>query len=285
VGEQGALHFDQDHTEIYATEDLYRAVPLSLGDGQITIRNNFKLGDLSSDGKVKSNDGAIALRIAVGKITPTTEQQSAGDVNGDRRINSADVALIMRMAVGLNVVPNDRARMTIQAMTGSPVTLQVGRVSGFQGHTVWVPVSVDNAAQLAGADLTLNYDPNVLAFTESTPDSRTVRLSGVTQGHNFSLDSHGDRPGVIQIALAADQHVTSGSGAIVEVQFTIKRSAPDGIVPVTLSSARLNDAYGQDFATSVLQRPINVSHGHVAIGDVVSEDHLIFLPLVIRGTR
>ncbi len=271
IGKTGELRFDRDETAIYSTEDLYNPVPSALQDGQITVRRNFKLGDLSGDGKIRANDVAIALLIAVGKIKPTEEQSSAGNVNGDDYINSADVVRILHM---IDTVPSSQTRMATHAATDTPVTLSVEEGQGLQGGTAWVSINVDNAADIAGSDLTINYDPDVLEIAES----EAVQRTDMTQA--FDLETHSSKSGVLKIALATAQTLTGGSGALVKVQFTIKRSAPDGATPVTLASAQLNDTYGQDFATSALQRPVNRSSGQVFIGSSYMEQ--IFLPLVMR---
>jgi hypothetical protein len=276
-GTSGDLVFDRSETEIYASSDLINPVALSLEDGMFSVQRNFMLGDLSDDGRVKSNDAALALRIAVGRNKPTEEQRNSGDVNGDRRINSADVALIIRMVVGLNPLPSGQRLAVLQALPESPVTLSVDEVSGAAGGTVWVPVRVDDAAQVAGVDLTLNYDPSVLEF-------EGARLAGLTKNTNFGIESHVDTEGIAHISLAqyqdqTHQGLSSGSGPLFEVGFTIKRRAQDVAAPLTLSSVHLNDAYGRDFATSALQKPVRVSNGRVTVGQVGG----IYLPILLRN--
>ncbi len=275
IGKTGELRFDKDETAIYSTEDLNNPVPSALQDGQITVRRNFKLGDLSGDGKIRANDVAIALLIAVGKIKPTEEQSSAGNVNGDDYINSADVVRILHM---IDTIPSRQTRMAARAATDTPVTLSVEDGRGLQGGTAYVSINVDNAADIAGGDLTINYDPDVLEIAE--PYAEAVQKTDMIQA--FELKAHSNQPGVVKIALATAQTLTGGSGALVKVQFTIKHSAPDGATPVTLASAQLNDAYGQDFV-SALQRPVDVNPGQVLVGSSYMEQ--IFLPLVMRGNR
>ena len=73
-------------------------------------------GDANGDGKVAVNDALIALRISVGLLQPTAEQQLVCDVSplegtggramGDGRIAVADALLILRAAVGLSQLPS-----------------------------------------------------------------------------------------------------------------------------------------------------------------------------------
>ena len=68
-------------------------------------------GDLNGDGKVSLADVSLALRFAVGDVTPTAAQLKTADVFpnpgtgggpiGDGKIALADVLLLLRIAVGL----------------------------------------------------------------------------------------------------------------------------------------------------------------------------------------
>lgn len=290
-GDQDSLHFEEDTVIRVLKEGSDDAVEadLFLQDGQITIQRNFQLGDIDGSGKVDEEDGAKALRIAVGISKATAKEFSAGDVNGDGRVNSADVVLIMRMAVGLDVTPDSQTRRTAQAATDTPVTLSVEGGRGLQGGTAWVPINVDNAADIAGGDLTLYYDPNVLEPVQDTWGNVSVQMGTIAEGYNFQAAGHSAEPGEVRISVVQNQEyeknntgLPGGSGALVKVQFTIKRSAPDGATPVTLASAQLNDAYGQDFV-SALQCPVDVIPGQVLVGSSYMEQ--IFLPLVMRGNR
>jgi hypothetical protein len=283
-GTTGDLVFNQSETELYTSADLINPVPLTLANGTFGVQRNFILGDLSDDGRVRSNDAALALRIAVGRHKPTGEQQKAGDVNGDRRNNSADVALIIRIAVGLDPLPDGSGLVDASAagpLAGTvarQLALSVDTPTGVAGETVWVPVRVDNAAQIAGADLALNYDPNVLEF-------EGVRLAGLTMDANFGIEGHVSTPGLAYISLAqyqdqAHQGLTSGTGPLLEIGFTIKRKAENLTTPLTLSSARLNDAYGRDFATSALQKLVDITNGYITIGEAGAT---IYLPVVLRS--
>jgi hypothetical protein len=71
-------------------------------------------GDVNGDGQLTLSDAVLALRMAVGLITPTSQQIEAGDVApkpgtgpkagapyGDGRITIADVVRLLRKVVGL----------------------------------------------------------------------------------------------------------------------------------------------------------------------------------------
>jgi hypothetical protein len=58
-------------------------------------------GDVNGDGKLRSDDAIMALRIAAGLTVPTDDQLWAADVNDDGRIISNDVIFILRKVAGL----------------------------------------------------------------------------------------------------------------------------------------------------------------------------------------
>ena len=60
-----------------------------------------KLGDISGDGYVDSDDAALILKYDVGLTDETGLDLFAGDVNGDGYVDSDDAALILKYDVGL----------------------------------------------------------------------------------------------------------------------------------------------------------------------------------------
>lgn len=114
-------------------QDLSTLMPLPTQDGQVIVDPSvsFVPGDLNGDGKVTTADATVALRIAVGLVTPSPEQmdqllqtadlapvdsclspwyavQVACGSNGppplsrgDGKITVADAVKVLRLAVGL----------------------------------------------------------------------------------------------------------------------------------------------------------------------------------------
>jgi hypothetical protein len=73
----------------------------------------------------------------------------------------------------------------------------------------------------------------------------------------------------------------SGSGALVEVQFTATDDAAVGSTsPLNLAGVRLSDQYGRDFATSALQVDVNTANGVLTVEE---SGYFIYLPLVLRA--
>jgi hypothetical protein len=277
-GEQGDtsnLEFLVSGTAFYDCSDLINPVPLDLWDVALfTVQAGYTTGDLDGNGLVTQADASLALEIAVGNLIPTPEQASAGDVNGDGRINAADAALIMRLAAGLPPVPDTR-RLSA-ALQADSVTLSLsGQSSLPQGGSSWIPIQIDDATLLAGADFTLNYDPFIATLTGARTTALTI---------NFDVAYNLPVAGQARIALkprpGSEDGLGNGTGALVEVQFTALSEVPVGSTsPLNLVNTRLNDPFGRDFASSSLQVRVNQSSGLLT---VVESAYSLFLPTVLR---
>jgi hypothetical protein len=77
-------------------------------DGTINIKGG-RYGDLNGDGLVTVGDVILAIRMAIGQLTPTDKQLhfadvtpvSAAGVRGDGKITLADVTILLQMALGI----------------------------------------------------------------------------------------------------------------------------------------------------------------------------------------
>ena len=119
-------------------------------------------------------------------------------------------------------------------------------------------VTIANGPEFAGGTFTFQYDPNALTFSSAL-------LTSLTSG--FSVQSYVLQPGLVRVALARNTAINS-DGAILNLRFTVA-----GGSLVRLSSVRLNDAAGRDFATSALQKQIDMG-----------AFYQVYLPLVKRQT-
>jgi len=95
-----------------------------------------------------------------------------------------------------------------------------------------VPISIDDAAGVAGADITLTFDASILTATGA-------QITALTGG--FSLISS-PTTGQIVISMARATGIASGNGSFVEVLFDVSASATGGDTsPLHLQSVLLYD--------------------------------------------
>jgi len=121
------------------------------------------------------------------------------------------------------------------------MALRVVNGSGYPGQTdAVVAVEILNGVDVAGGDIILRYDPNILVATG-------VVFGPILDG--FLTDSYiVHNTGRINIVIANYTGITANSGILFEVLFDVPVYAPAGSkVPITFEEARLNDQYGNLF--------------------------------------
>lgn len=260
---------------IYTPENLTSPVPMNLQSGALHVTTAYSLGDLNGNGTVEGVDAYIALQIAAGRITPTQQQSAAGDVNGNGEVDSADATLILYYAAHgrwafeseaqIQSLPAARLQ-AFAALDATPVQLSLGAAAGRPGEQVTVTLSATGLTDWSGGQLVITYDPTIVSGIQD------VQLSAGTGA--FSLQYHDDTKGILTIALADDE-AHSLTGELLSIRLTLAAGARSGAQStLALADARLNDAYGRDFATSALARPVERSDGSLNIG------YLLHLPLL-----
>lgn len=213
--------------------DLRDELGLEIGsqsvDGSLTVIGI--LGDVNGDGNVNSGDAILVLRISVGLLIPTPSQQWAGDVNEDGVINSGDAILILRKAVGL---PSFKRIPLAKALAG--ISVSISDTTGYPGEKGVVWISVSDATGIAGGDLTLTYDPNILTAGE---------VKGTSLAAGLLVVSNASTPGEVRISLAGATGLSGGSGSLLEVTFDVHDDAEAGRAsPLRLTEVTLRDETG-----------------------------------------
>ena len=97
-------------------------------------------------------------------------------------------------------------------------SLAVADQTASPGSSITVPVTISNAAGIAGIDITLTYNPSLLTAT----DAATTSLTG-----DFALQRN-ITAGQIRIAMANATGIASGSGALVNISCTVSSGAAKG---------------------------------------------------------
>jgi len=234
-----------------------------------TVSSQYILGDLNGDGVVDMPDAILAQQIADGELEPTELQMHAGDINGDGIIDSADVTLILRIILGEPINPEGGKGEAGADAKSIPYTIRVADASGAPGTTVAVPIYLNDATGVAGADLTIVFDPT--AF-----DVSNVALGALTGGFEIEWNA---TPGVLGISLASHTALSSGSGSIAVIQFRVKPGAQPRDTLINPASAKLSGQYGDDLAWKALV--VSTFAGTFTILDDFDGDGI---PDVIEGT-
>ncbi len=100
------------------------------------------------------------------------------------------------------------------------------------GDTIIIPVRITDAASIAGAEITLTYDGNILT-------ALNAQTTPLTSG--FTLEKT-IKPGEIAVVLGRPNGITSGSGRFVDVTFEVASSATSGATTaLTFQHLKLSD--------------------------------------------
>ncbi|MBN1868332.1 hypothetical protein JW916_13685 [Candidatus Sumerlaeota bacterium] len=226
----------------------------------LTVALDYILGDVTGDGAIDAADILMAMQAALGQIALNTLEFAAANVNGDGRIDSADVTLIQRLAMGLPITPPPAGggspsgpfNPAPRAAEAETYTVGLPELGAEFGQVLSIPVSVSNTAGIAGASLTINYDPMVLRLDGAA----TTTLTG-----DFAFRHRIARLGVAKISLSRATSLGAGPGEIAVLRFTVM-GATGRSTPLVLAQCKLSGEYGENLAW---KNPVTVASGSVDV--------------------
>ena len=134
------------------------------------------------------------------------------------------------------------------------VTVSIPDKQGTADETLDIPVNIDNASKVAGADLTITFLSSILSAT-------AVYTADLTS--SFSVTANTNTAGEVRIALANSTGISSCSGALVNIRFKVNASASSGSTsPLTLQSVTLNDESGNSIT------PVTTQNGTFTVSSI-----------------
>jgi len=253
-------------------------VAVNLFDGGVNIRD-FTYGDVNDDGNINVGDTILLRRYIALHDVADEINLAAADVNDDGNINVGDTILLRRyIALHPVTLGPQQGPQAVQAVFNSfnigigstnadAVEVSVSNETAFPGETVNIVVSLDENPGLQGLDLTLIYDPTVLALvTETHPAFGTV--ASVIPGNIIPLPIP---PGVTvadRIVLAfeaTDFVIRYGTGVLATIPFRVLDNAVPGLTDITVK-----DPFAVDGNWGF--PPVTANDGSV---DVIPDDYLI----------
>ncbi|UKS29602.1 right-handed parallel beta-helix repeat-containing protein [Paenibacillus sp. HWE-109] len=136
------------------------------------------------------------------------------------------------------------------AIAASAVTLQSDAVVA-AGESIELMLGVHGVTELAGLDVKLDYDPNVLEYVDA---------AGIRNGVVVAMADKGNDDGHLHMLLAAlgDAGMLEGDSAIAKVTFRVSEQALAGTTNVSVSAATGADMKGREYALSLASRMISV---------------------------
>jgi len=120
-------------------------------------------------------------------------------------------------------------------------SLSIPDTSGEKGATVEIPVNIDNAAGVAGFQMTVNYDPSVLDCAKAAAGDLTGGWSVTAKTEKGKVNIGGFSPVLSGL---------SGSGSLAKLACTVIGES-EKKTEVKISSKKLADSNGSEITSSV----------------------------------
>lgn len=154
------------------------------------------------------------------------------------------------------------------------VTVSVPDSPGFMGHKVFLPINIDNAQDVAGFQLTIKYDPNLLTKPEVfkgdliNGDANWRIQTNVTSGLVTILGYH-----------ALSEVFSQIDGNLIKLNFTVADNVPMGTeINLHINECTISDPEGQSIPNITEDGVITVLKGRK--GDVNTDDTVNILDVV-----
>lgn len=121
-------------------------------------------------------------------------------------------------------------------------------LTGQAGADVTVPVNIDNALGVRGAEIRLDYDTNVLDITQSNITAGSVWAGDATVDVVANVD---EAAGTIVVSVFGAQSLPASSGSLVQLKFTVR----SGVTANTSTAIDLNEVSLNEGAITVSPSP------------------------------
>jgi hypothetical protein len=157
------------------------------------------------------------------------------DIAPDGVLNTLDITFLQRQIAGLAPVqiPAIPAGIGPIVRGGPDPLVSVARdFKAAPGQIVTVPINLDTAAGLDGAQLRLGYDSSSLEVV-------AVRRGTLTGDFDYLVQR--DEPGLLSVDMAGMNALSGGAGSLIEIDFRVKAGAAAGVRLLDLQWAELND--------------------------------------------
>jgi len=174
-------------------------------------------GDIDGDGNINAKDAILALQFSAEIKQPNPQELCAADMNDDGNVLSNDAIRILRKAVGLEAPARD-----IPIASSANTKIKMDEIHGIAGDYITIPLRISDADIIAGGDIAINYDPNVLEAPEILYDEGALLVSNTTKA------------GIIKISFAKSNGFRNDK--LAEIKFHV---VSDNISRLTIQHAML----------------------------------------------
>ncbi len=240
-----------------------KPLELILEDGELCITEPICIyGDANNDRNVDDLDSQYILDFWTNNEAGDICIQKSGDINMDGTVDSADSSMLQRWLTGQNITPpteevlnsksyNEYIRnLTWLADTGSmsaesllaklekadeSIYVQLSdNLIGSAGTEKWISVLAENANNVAGFSMVINFDKEYAEVLE-------VSLGDTINNMKLSYNVNANTTGSLRIAGSSTESIgVKGTIDLVKILFRMKQT---GNAEITLSQIQINDKY------------------------------------------
>ena len=231
---------EQAGTYLISAED-----PETRLQGQAQVRIILP-GDFNADGRVWTEDFVMFV-TQFGRQQGDEEFDPIYDLDGDGRVWTGDFSIFVAQfgktsGAGKTVAGLPPVGKNQNAQIGVSVHTRASSLSA-RDREFTVELSVENATELRGYGLTLDYDSQSLEFLGATPGKNNLLNKAGGSTPLFLVVSNPDRPGQVWIANAlADSKPAQGNGLLVSFSFRTRGRLSGSSLPISFSGVELFDA-------------------------------------------
>ncbi|MFC1712564.1 NPCBM/NEW2 domain-containing protein, partial [Candidatus Poribacteria bacterium] len=234
----------------YASFECYVGLPdeqthTNCGNGSVDLT-------FTVDGAVMAETGVLTETLVNGRnATPTRVIFDIPPGAADLTISIGDGG----DGIGCDHVCLGDAKLILP----EPKTLSISSVDVPPGTSAIVELRIDDAAGIASGDIVIGYDANMITVDEVIAADL---LSDVL------LIANTDVPGEIRLSMAGATGLPEGSGALVEIGFTVNADAQvDTETTLSFSEARIYDEDGRAILAGLEDGVVKIMHPGIK-GDV-----------------
>ncbi len=183
-------------SNVSASDRNASAVAITVQNGTFTVLA-VRRGDINQDGVINVQDLILLIRHLTGESPLSGAALQAADVNGDGQVNVQDVVRLIQHLTGERPLNISLPPGETKAHAARPTRWVALGGSFWSEGTLQVPLLISEAADVAAAELVLEYEATKLQLA-GDPET-WVKATGLPPG--FRWYAHESAPGQLRLVL------------------------------------------------------------------------------------
>jgi uncharacterized delta-60 repeat protein len=202
--------------------------------GDVAVHKAVYFGDVDADRQYTGFDSGLISRVVVTldngfHATPLVDPVIVADIDGSGGLTGIDASFVAQKSVALPRPEIPDLPASLPPLVGGGVDPQINGGTGLvgkPGDVLNIPLTIDDATNLLGFNVTVNYNQAQLLI-----GAADVTLGALLDGAgHWNMTVNANNPDKVLISFFRDngEPMTSGSGTIADLAVHIKPSAVSG---------------------------------------------------------